>query len=470
MAAGVALIGAATITVSPIAPSNVQLPVASTSSVALSALTDPVEKWAHVIETSLVNFNTIGQKWLADPAPIVRQVIANQVHGATNAPAITKALLARLGAMDPVDPDSVPAAFGRFIADQLNGIRDVSDTTATLLGQLVALMDPADPFGVPATVQKMLEEIGGGEFAAGFTTFASLGVAVGFPAIMAAFPYSQALSAPFEDLADIIDPTGAASQPLKNLARVIELLPSIGPSVLLNGILGPLNAVGFSTATALEDVLGAVMTADPAALVTALAAAPAAITDALINGATGPDGFTMAGLFGGPFGISSVGSVLDVITSIANAIMPAATAGVTAESNAAARTIAPVDDVATPPATEAKSSVVLSVSSKDETGIAPAEASEPDRELKSAVAAEAEAGRGAGSDAITAGVAAETSESNADTTASGIDTGTAAGGDNAGQAVDKAADGSKEAVATSATTGVSDGGGPAEASDSAGEA
>src|SRR5262249_55309437 len=136
----------------------------------------PLEVWAQAIETSLAN--AVGQKLLADPAPIVRQVIANQLQAATRFPVIAEALVARLGAMDPADPNSVPATIQQFITNQLNGLGTLKEILPGLLDHPGGMLDPADPFGVPATIQQILDEVAGGEFATGFTTFASLGVGV----------------------------------------------------------------------------------------------------------------------------------------------------------------------------------------------------------------------------------------------------------------------------------------------------
>jgi hypothetical protein len=89
--------------------------------------------------------------------------------------------------------------------------------------------------------------------------------------------------------------------------------------VLINGVLGPLNSAGVAAATSLEDIVGALRSADPVTFVSALLNAPAEITGAFLNGTMAPGGFPMAGLIGGPFG-SSVGSVLDAIKSLAQAI------------------------------------------------------------------------------------------------------------------------------------------------------
>ncbi len=365
LTAGVALVTASTIAVSPIAPPtpDIKLPAipASSAAVTLSALTNPLQLWAQVIETSLTNADTLGQKWLADPAPIVRQVIANQLHTIANLPAIAQALAARLGEMNPADPTSVPATIQQFITDQLNGVGTLTDTVKTVLDQLNAMMNPADPYGVPATVKQMLDQIAQGEYATAFTTFAGIGVAVGFPVIMAGFPIAGVFSQSFRDLANIIDPTGVASQPLRNFANFIDLVPSVLPGVLINGLLGPLNSAGVATAATLEDLTGAVKSADPAAFVAALVNAPAKVTNAFLNGYMAPGGFPMAGLIGGPFGISSIGTVLDTLKAFATAIASPGAAVQTIRPRLAASTVESASVVTSPLSSTPKTTVTVDI-------------------------------------------------------------------------------------------------------------
>lgn len=324
LATGAALVSASAIAVSPIAPPvpDLQLPAihASSASVALSAAVNPLQTWSAVIETSLANFNAIGQRWLDDPAPLLRQILANQLQMATNFPAVAQALVARLGDLNPADPTSVPATIQQFIDNQVNGVGILADTAQSVIEQLNALMNPNDPFGIPATIRLMLDEISNGQFAQGFTTFTTLGVAIGFPIIMAGFPVAGVFSQTFRDLADIIDPTGVASRPLLNIANFIDRIPSVLPSVLINGVLGPLNSAGVATAQSLEDLTGALRNADPVTFVSALLNAPAEITNAFLNGTMAPGNYPMAGLIGGPYGISAIGSVMDAIKSLAQAI------------------------------------------------------------------------------------------------------------------------------------------------------
>jgi hypothetical protein len=324
LATGVALVSASAIAVSPIAPPvpDIHLPAihASSATVALSAVTNPLQAWGQVIEASLANVNTLGQRWLDDPTPLLRQILANQLQMATNFPAVAQALVARLGDLNPADPTSVPATIQQFITNEMKSVGILGETFQTVVSQLSALMDPADPFGVPATIRQMSNEIANGQFAQAFTTFAGLGVSIGLPLIMAGFPIAGVISQPFKDLANIIDPTGVASAPLRNIANFIDMIPSVLPSVLLNGVLGPLNSAGVATATSLEELTGALRSADPVTFVSALLNAPAQITGAFLNGTMAPGDFPMAGLIGGPYGISAIGSVMDAIKGLAQAI------------------------------------------------------------------------------------------------------------------------------------------------------
>ncbi|WP_396906091.1 hypothetical protein [Mycolicibacterium phlei] len=403
LAAGAALVSAGAIAVSPIAPPvpDVALPTvdASSSAFALSAAVNPIEEWVRVIETSLANVNTVGQKWLADPVPLLRQVLANQLYMATNFPAVAQALVARLGELSPSDPTGVPAMFKQFVVNQLEGIQIFADTIRSVIDEFGAVMNPDDPLGVPATVRLMMDQIAAGEFAQAVTTFASLGVIVGLPVMMAGFPIAGVLAQPFKDLANIVDPTGVASAPLLNIAKLIERVPSVLPSVVLNGLLGPVNAAALATATVLEDLVGAVRGADLGALVGAVINAPARIVDAFLNGVMAPGDFPMAGLIGGPYGMSAIGSVMDAIKSLAQAIkMPGITvsarqgaASVTGPETAPESTLSSDVDIVTVAVTTDDGAGTVknaSVTEEEPAAEVPVPATEPDAESTETVPAD----------------------------------------------------------------------------------
>lgn len=79
LAAGVALVSAGAIAVSPVAP-PVPEALAKSPAVQLSAAIDPITPWVNVFNTAGVNFAELVESWLEAPAPVLQQVIANQIR------------------------------------------------------------------------------------------------------------------------------------------------------------------------------------------------------------------------------------------------------------------------------------------------------------------------------------------------------------------------------------------------------
>ncbi|PND55781.1 hypothetical protein CRM90_21315 [Mycobacterium sp. ENV421] len=81
--AGVALVGASVIAISPLTPTmpDAQALQRSVSSVSveLSAAINPIENWVQVFQKSAANLGAIGQQIAASPAPILKQIVENQL-------------------------------------------------------------------------------------------------------------------------------------------------------------------------------------------------------------------------------------------------------------------------------------------------------------------------------------------------------------------------------------------------------
>ncbi|MBP2455417.1 hypothetical protein [Mycolicibacterium lutetiense] len=79
--AGVALVGASVIAVTPVTAPSVTAPATqvSTASVALTAAVDPITRWVEVLGQTAANAAEFGGAIAADPAPILRQILANQL-------------------------------------------------------------------------------------------------------------------------------------------------------------------------------------------------------------------------------------------------------------------------------------------------------------------------------------------------------------------------------------------------------
>ena len=81
--AGVALVGASVIAISPLAPPMPDLQAmqrtVSSAGVELSAAVNPIENWIQVFQKSAANLGAIGQQIADSPAPILSQIVANQI-------------------------------------------------------------------------------------------------------------------------------------------------------------------------------------------------------------------------------------------------------------------------------------------------------------------------------------------------------------------------------------------------------
>ena len=119
--AGVALVGAGAIAAGPVqaVPPEVQVPAvaSSTAEVELNALVNPIELWADLIGESVTNVGAIADTILTNPAPILANIIGNQLVTADVlaqfATGITSGLITGLG--------DVPAALGAALQEIAQG-------------------------------------------------------------------------------------------------------------------------------------------------------------------------------------------------------------------------------------------------------------------------------------------------------------------------------------------------------------
>lgn len=91
LSTGVALVGAGAIAVSPVAPPvpDVEVPTLSTIGVELNAAVNPLQTWIEVFGTAAQNLSVLGQQIAERPAPILQQIIENQLSNIeTLAPAV----------------------------------------------------------------------------------------------------------------------------------------------------------------------------------------------------------------------------------------------------------------------------------------------------------------------------------------------------------------------------------------------
>lgn len=227
LTAGVVLVGAAAIVVSPVGPSipDVHVPalISSSAAVELTASTDPISAWVNVFGKTFNNVSQIGGAVIADPAPILQQVIANQLGYAQT-----------LGA----GVATIPPALMTW-------------ATVTVPAALQLASDKIAEDDIVGAATAISNAIGGSLFILGGM----------FPALPI---------------------TGNMTD---NLSNAVHAVMSIGTMMsLVGGLLSPIQATVFAAGDSGQAYVNAMKAGDQAAAITALINTPAALTDAFLNG------------------------------------------------------------------------------------------------------------------------------------------------------------------------------------------
>lgn len=290
--AGVALVGASVIAVSPLAPPmpDVQAMQRTVSSVGveLSAAVNPIENWIQVFQTSAANLGAIGQQIADSPAPILSQIVANQI-----------------------------AAF-----------EDLKTRFDNNAGTIKLILD-----GAPNAIATARGQLQSGDIVGAFDTFNNQIV------IPLALAGVQAVS-------DLTRPLVSA---VNNFAKAFATVPDAVFQVILP-MTFPLVSTINAAVQATQDVYDGVVARDPAAVINTLVNLPANLVDGFLNGSGTILGFINApGLltpydpnFGflasGP--IASLIALRDVIAQAIGAPVPTAAAtSAAAKVPAAATTV-----------------------------------------------------------------------------------------------------------------------------------
>jgi hypothetical protein len=386
--AGVALVGAGVIAVSPVRPSipDIHVPALNVSSAAveLAALANPIEGWINILPHTVNNLLSLSTVIRADPAPILRQLIANQTgYAQTLATGFTGAGQALLDYATA----TVPAALNAIVADISQGnVVGAAGELNNVIGSLLL---------------------------------------VGFP------------------MFDVLAIPGQITDNLTNVVHALTGLQTLLP--LVSGVLGPVEGTVTVAGIAGQAFVDAMGSGDPVTAFSAVINAPAALTDAFINGYTSEDGqTTFPGLLSispqNPFG---AGIVQALSVSLPQAIATAlgATPPYTSQTTSLMAKVAAPADVASLPVSTA-TLVTLNTPSPAPDLVARKLAAEPESATPAA--------------AIQAGASTATDDAKASATTTDeakVDTAATAGSDTPNRPVIATKDGNK-AVPGEVKTGV----------------
>jgi hypothetical protein len=274
LTAGVAVVAASALLMSPVSPSaapDIQVPAisaakVSTTSVELAALVNPFALWAEVLATTVGNVGGLANTVLANPFPILSSVVQSQL---VSAQVLT----------------TVVTTFGEGL---LNGLA-----------------------AVPETAQAAIEQILAGDLAQGIPALFS-GIFIN-PIAAAAFGILLSPTL-FTDLVTVLQ------NPFQNIVNAIGEAVSFNTIInvglpLLTEVLAPVQQIG-ATAQAIYDGIGA---GNLEAIANALISFPSDMVNTILNG---NPAFFNNGLLGVPAGLFA--SLLGLQQAIANVITPPA--------------------------------------------------------------------------------------------------------------------------------------------------
>jgi hypothetical protein len=274
LAAGVTFAGIGALVAGPVAPPMPDVPALaahSSAAVELSALVNPIAEYANAFAVAFKNVQALGAQIGQDPAPILTQIVKNQLGSATDVGTFVK-------------------VFGQ----------SVLDTAAE----------------TPQHLQTALRQFGAGNVTGALNTL--LNTALG-PIVQAVFNtlfLEPDVYAGFQN---------ALRQPLANLLNVVDLASSANVGNLLGPLLAPVqvltditNAVGAAG----DGIFAGVKTGNLEQVANAVLSLGPDVTYAILNGGPSAGDFG-AGLFG-PTGI--VSGLLTIRDLIAGAIAPHAPA------------------------------------------------------------------------------------------------------------------------------------------------
>lgn len=305
LATGVALVGAASIAVMPVQPSNPLLsvpavPAISSQAFTLTAQTNPLALWASVITDAVNNVGVLGEDVLSDPAPILRQLLKNQLGYLGTAVGAGKSVVDGVGQyLSPSNPYSLPASIDTAIGQLRSGL--IADAFITLSGALIST------------------------------------------------PIMMILGLPLAG-------SGLLDVPVKmaqNFADVVSTMLSLNTALpLLSSALGPIVGAVDALGGSLQDVAGALGSGRLVDALTAVINIPAQLTGAVLNGYTDVQGAFHPGLLTFSDDAFGGGLLQTLLVTIPRAVATAL--GATPAAPAAAATADAADAVSTPLAAGAK--------------------------------------------------------------------------------------------------------------------
>ena len=275
--AGVALVGASAIAVSPVTVPPAAVEQVRDTAVELSALVNPIEVFQPIFAAALENARTAGQAIADNPAPILTQIIANQLNGIGS---IGGALEAQVGVIP-----RLPQILGDAAANELANLANLGDLGQALIQNVIATLTGT---ALTDQFQLVLDSVRDADLGGAFSNLFTLGLLTiagqNLGNLEALFGLPPILQQPLADAAELFP---IAAGPLNNLQSVIATIPT---AALLPG-LGALTTValtGAAVGNTLDGFIEAARAGDPEIALNAIITQAGVATQAALDGAFAP--------------------------------------------------------------------------------------------------------------------------------------------------------------------------------------
>ena len=302
LTAGVALVGASVIVVSPMAPPmpDIHLPSIRSAEAQLAALANPFDAYAQVFQDTIANLQPIIATATANPAPILSKILSNQV-------AAVQALLKLL----PTTTAGVASAAtmtgsanSTAVSSQLAATPGAVQALLTAIQSALSQVSTALTTTVPPLLQSAVGDFTSANIEGAINNLLLAGLTTVFPVTGIVAPALDVIAEPLQNVVNAINthlgPVGAIlSNPLQNVVNVINAVTNGGVlsplSQAVVGAIGPvINAAG-ATGAAIDNVISAAGKG-PAAFLDAVVTAPATVLGGVLNGGFGPNLASLVGL------------------------------------------------------------------------------------------------------------------------------------------------------------------------------
>jgi len=292
--AGVALVGASVIAVSPVTVTETAAQEVRDAAVQLSALTNPIDALRPVFEAAVADLQALGQQVGANPAPILAAILANLPQNLQNFPLAAISQILEI----PQIPGQLPGQIG----DSLGGVLSLVGPIQKFLQDVITAVTSTDPNAGGVLVpqlQAIATALQQGDLGLAFGDLSVLPLAPILNPLLNNFLLPTQIAGVFQQqLADLQELLPIAAGPLTTAQQVVSVFAN-DPTALLTVGIGPLlgvNGVATAFGNALSGVIQGVRHGDPEAALNAVVTQAAAAAQAIVDAVANPDFGLLPGL------------------------------------------------------------------------------------------------------------------------------------------------------------------------------